>query len=117
MDSAGTERLLVQSSVGAGGSASQLPDFFGFVTKVLLAKPLADHNQQEALVQSSTLDWTIVRPAGLTNKEPTEKWTALEMQDPGKLKGSIPRRDLAAFMLQVLEDDATIGKALGVSSQ
>ena len=57
-----------------------------------------------------------MRPAGLTNKEPTEKWTALEMQDPGKLKGSIPRRDLVAFMLQEVEDDATIGKALGVAA-
>lgn len=115
MEAAGTKRLLVQSSLGAGGSASQLPRFAGFVTTLILAKPLADHNQQEAVVHGSSLDWTIVRPTGLTNKEPIERWTALETTDDGILTGSIPRRDLAAFMLQSLEDDTTIGKALGIS--
>ena len=115
MQAAGTKRLLVQSSLGAGGSASQLPRVAGFITTLILAKPLADHNQQEAVVQDSSLDWTLVRPTGLTNKEPNNSWTALETTDDGLLKGSIPRRDLAAFMLQALEDDATIGKAFGVS--
>lgn len=115
MEAAGTKRLLVQSSSGAGDSGSQLPALVGLITKAVLAKPLADHNQQEAVVQSSALDWTIVRPTGLTDKEPVNEWTALEVTDDGKLKGSIPRRDLAAFMLQASQDDTTIGKALGIS--
>lgn len=117
MEAVGTKRLLVQSSLGAGGSASQLPRVAGLITTMVLAKPLADHNQQEAVVHGSSLDWTIVRPTGLTNKEPIGSWTALKTTDDGTLKGSIPRRDLAAFMLQSLQDDTTIGKALGISSQ
>lgn len=117
MEAAGTRHLLVQSSLGAGGSSSQLPGFFGFVTKVLLAKPLADHDQQEAVVQRATLDWTIVRPTALTDKEPLGRWSALAVTDAGKLTGSIPRGDLASFMLEALEDDSTIGKALGISSR
>lgn len=116
MQEAGVRRLVVQSSLGAGDSGSQLPGPLGLITRVLLAKPLADHNEQESAVQGSGLDWTIVRPTGLTDKDPAGTWRALEPGDSGKLKGSIPRRDLAACLLGILTDDSTIGKALGVSS-
>ena len=45
----------------------------------------------------------------------TGTWRALEVSDEGTLSGSIPRGDVAACMLVSLGDDATIGKALGVS--
>lgn len=117
MQSAGVKRLIVQSSLGAGGSASQLPAPFGFITKLLLAKPLADHESQEAIVKQSTLDWTILRPTGLNDKQPTGDWLELEIGDATKLKGSIPRADVAACTLRALNDNSTIGKALGISSR
>lgn len=116
MQQTGRRRLVVQSSLGAGDSASQLPVFLRPVMAVLLAKPLADHNVQESAVAGSGLDWTIVRPTGLTNKPATGHWKALEVSSDAKLGGSISRADLAAVLLNVLEDDSTIGKALGVSS-
>ncbi|WP_449373698.1 NAD(P)-dependent oxidoreductase [Arthrobacter psychrolactophilus] len=58
MESAGVSRLVVQSSLGAGDSASQLPAVMRFITTLVLAKPLADHNEQEAAVMNSGLDWT-----------------------------------------------------------
>ncbi|MET4058509.1 uncharacterized protein YbjT (DUF2867 family) [Arthrobacter sp. UYP6] len=116
MQKAGVHRLLVQSSLGAGDSGSQMPAPLRLVMRTVLAKALADHNEQEAAVQSSGLDWSIVRPTGLTDKEPTGTWKALETGDDGRMGGSIPRRDLAACMLGILTDDSTIGKALGVSS-
>ena len=42
---------------------------------------------------------------------------ALRVGDPGTLRNSIPRADLAAGMLDALGDDATIGAFLGVSSR
>ena len=116
MQQHGVRRLLVQSSLGAGDSGSQMPGPLRLVMKAALAKPLADHDEQEAAVTASGLDWTIVRPTGLTDKEPKGSWRAHVVGDGGKLGGSIPRRDLAAFMLQALTDDALIGKAPGVSS-
>lgn len=110
------QRLMVQSSLGAGDSGSQMPAPLRMAMKVALAKPLADHNEQEAAVQSSGLDWTIVRPTGLTDKDPTGSWQALQTSQPGTLRGSIPRADLAACMLGLLEDAGSIGKAVGVSS-
>lgn len=112
----GVRRLVIQSSVGAGDSASQLPTPLRQLMSMLLAKPLADHTQQEAAAMASGLDWTIVRPTGLTDKPALGAWRALEVSDPGHLRGSIPRADLAACLLGVLQDDATIGKAIGVSS-
>lgn len=115
MQEAGVSRILVQSSLGAGDSASQLPGPLRLITRVLLAKPLSDHNEQESLVKGSGLDWTIVRPTGLTNKPATGSWRAFEVESDGKLQGSIPRGDLAALMFDILGDDSAIGKALGVS--
>lgn len=113
MRDAGVRRLVVQSSLGAGDSAAQMPAPLRLLMRVVLAKALADHNEQEALVRNSGLDWTVLRPTGLTDKEPTGTWKALTTDDDGRLGGSIPRRDLAACMLQVLSDNSTVGKALG----
>ena len=116
MQKEGVRRLVVQSSLGAGDSGSQLPGPLRVIMRVVLAKALADHNGQESAVKASGLDWTIVRPTGLTNKEPSGNWKAQETGDDGTLGGSIPRRDLASCLLGVLADGSTIGKALGVSS-
>lgn len=115
MKNEGVKRLIVQSSVGAGDSMSQLPPLMRPIVKVMLSKALADHNEQEAAVKKSGLDWTILRPTSLTDKEPTGSWTTLEVGQEGKVEGSLARQDLAALMLECIDDDSTIGKALGVS--
>lgn len=116
MQEAGVRRLLVQSSLGAGRSAAQVPVLLRWVIRAALAKPLADHNEQEAAVMASGLDWTIIRPTGLTEKPPIGTWRALEESDEGRLGGTIPRADLAAYMLQLLQDGSGAGKAVGISS-
>lgn len=116
MQTVGVRRLVVQSSLGAGDSGSQLPVPLRQVMKVLLAKPLADHNEQEAVVRGSGLDWTIVRPTGLKNSPALGSWKALEVADGGVLGGTIPRADLAAFLMEVIGEEATVGKAFGISS-
>lgn len=115
MQAAGARRLLVQSSLGAGDSGSQLPGALGLLTKFALAKPLADHDEQEVAVRESGLDWTIVRPTGLTGKLPTGRWRTAEVGQPTKLSSSIARADLAAAMLGFITDDSKIGKAVGVA--
>lgn len=116
MQQTSVRRLVVQSSLGAGDSGSQMPAALRLVMKVALAGPLADHDEQERAVTASGLDWTVVRPTGLTDKAPLGRWRALQVSDPGALGGTIPRADLAAFLLQVLQDDAAAGKAYGISS-
>ncbi|MFD1375652.1 NAD(P)-dependent oxidoreductase [Micrococcus antarcticus] len=116
MQANGPQRLLIQSSLGAGNSGSQLPGVIGLISKMLLAKPLADHTEQEKLVEDSGLDWSIVRPTGLGSKPALGKWTALQVGEPGRLGGSITRDDLAAFMLETLQSNQSISKGYGVSN-
>lgn len=116
MKQSGARRLIIQSSLGAGDSEKQLPVPLRQLMKVLLAKPLADHDQQEKVVQESGLDWTIVRPTGLKNSPAQGTWRAHEVAAGETLGATIPRGDLAAFMVTVLGDDSTIGKAFGISS-
>lgn len=116
MQETGARRLVIQSSLGAGDSGKQLHVPLRQLMKVLLAKPLADHNEQEAVVQDSGLEWTIVRPTGLKSADALGTWRAHEVSDGETLGGTIPRADLAAYLLEVVEDDSTIGKAFGISS-
>lgn len=116
MQDAGVRRVVVQSTLGAGDSAAQLPAPMRLMTRIALAKPLADHNGQEQAVRGFGLDWSIVRPAGLTNKPPTHNWRVLQAAESGKVYGSIPRGDLAACLLGIVQDDATIGKSLSLGN-
>lgn len=115
MASTGATRLVIQSSLGAGDSARHMPPVLRGIMRLALASALADHEEQEAVVRDSTLDWTIVRPTGLTDKPATGAWRALESADDGHLGGTIARADLAAFMLTLLDDDAAIGKSFSIS--
>ena len=116
MSGVGVRRLVVQSSLGAGDSGAQMPLPLRLLMKVVLAKPLADHDEQESAVRASGLDWTIVRPTGLTSKPATGRWQALQVGESGTLGGTIPRADLAAYLLEAISDDTLVGRAVGISS-
>jgi len=106
-------RVVVHSSLGVGDSMRFLPKGFALVGSLVLRKALADHAEQEDLVRASGRPWTIVRPGGLTDKPATGRIVALE--EPAPLTSVIPRADVAAFILDCLEDPATSGRtyALG----
>lgn len=116
MRTAGVKRIVVHSSLGAGDSAQQMKQPLRWIAQKTLAKPLADHNEQEELVTASGLDWTIVRPSGLRDTPGTGKYKALEVGQEGHLGGSISRSDVAAFILEALNTPSTIGKAIGLST-
>ncbi|MFF2410071.1 SDR family oxidoreductase [Streptomyces sp. NPDC058092] len=101
---AGVRRYVVVSSMGAG------PDHPGDDTfdAYLRAKGAAD-----AYVRSRTaLDWTILRPGMLTNDAGTG--TVLLAASTGR--GPVPRDDVAAALLELLETPATAGLTLELIS-
>lgn len=108
-------RLVVQTSLGAGDSARQLPWLQSIVAPRLLASALADHDAQEDLVRASGLDWTIVRPAGLTNGPVTRSWRTLRSTDQGRVNGRVSRGDVAAYLLHCLTDDGTLRAEIALS--
>lgn len=60
----------------------------------------------DTALRDSGLDWTIIRPGGLTDDPGTGRVRlAAEVPD-----GSIPRADVAAVLVAALRDDRTIGR-------
>ncbi len=60
------ERLVILSAAGVGESWRQVPLLVRVLFRMLLRNIHADHTAQEALVRTSSMDWTIVRAAILT---------------------------------------------------
>lgn len=66
----------------------------------------------DAALRESGLDWTIVRPGGLTDDQGTGR---VELA-PKVARSSIPRADVAAVLAACLDDDRTIGSQWEVVS-
>ncbi|MRK00416.1 NAD(P)H-binding protein [Aeromicrobium sp. S22] len=66
----------------------------------------------DVALRESSLDWTIVRPGGLTDDPGTGSITLAEKVD----RGQIPRADVAALIAAVLPDRSTYGKQWEVIS-
>lgn len=73
----------------------------------------ADMTRMEEVIRASGLDWTILRPPRLTDKAATGRYrTAIN----GGVRGgySIARADLAAAILALLDDPATLRAAIAI---
>lgn len=109
----GPGRIIVVSSLGVGESKDQVPFAFKMLMKTVLKKPMEDKERQEAAVKASGLDWTIVRPGGLTNGPATGKYKS--GLDAKITAGQVARADVAAFVLQQLTDDTYLHKAPAIT--
>lgn len=94
-------RLIVITSLGVGDSINQVPLFFKVLIKTALKKVIAAKNEQETMIRQSDLDWTIIRPAGLTDGPATGSYTT--GTDKSITAGQVSRADVADFMLKELE--------------
>jgi len=109
MEQESVARFIYLSSFGAGDSRRYMPQPIRFlIADIMLLVPLADHNTNESRITKSQLNWTIVRPGGLTNGAKTDNLKhGCEMT---KIKGSlsISRSNVAAFLFnQVSNKDYT----------
>ena len=116
MQDAGVRRLIVHSSLGAGDSMSLMAAPVRMFARTVLGKALADHDEQEAAVEGSGLDWTILRPGGLTDDPATGAYVAQATTEGRSMKNRISRADVAAHILQVLDDPASFGQALAMGT-
>lgn len=71
-----------------------------------------DMERMEAVVSASSLDWTIVRPPGLTDEPGTGYATAENWVDGAYCA----RNDLAAMLLDQLDDDRFVRRIAAVST-
>lgn len=113
MQAAGPRRLIVVSSVGVGDSRDKVPFAFKLLMNTVLRAAMQDKEKQEAAVRASGLDWTIVRPVGLTDEPATG---AYRITDGDNLRGGrVARADVAAFVVQQLDSAEYVGKTPAVS--
>ncbi len=106
------ERLVVLSAAGVGDSWGQVSLLARVMFRTLLRNIYADHAAQEAIVRASSLDWTIVRAAILSDDPATGRTTAT---NTGKIV-RIGRADLAGFLVKEADERAYSREAISVTS-
>ncbi|MGW4382196.1 SDR family oxidoreductase [Kitasatospora sp. NPDC004531] len=105
-EAAGVRRFVVVSSMGTDREPPKGTD--PVFAAYLRAKAAAD-----AEVRSrSGLDWTILRPGGLTDQPGTGRVKLGESTG----HGTVPRDDVAAVLVALLDEPATVGRTLELIS-
>jgi putative NADH-flavin reductase len=102
---AGTKRVVVLSALGSGPTAahaSMVPRLFG---RLLMSTLVADKAVADDLITASGLNWTLVRPAVLTNGPHTGSYRAVTVPNR-KVGDRVSRADVADFMLRAATDDS-----------
>jgi putative NADH-flavin reductase len=101
MRASGVRRISVISAAGVGDSRPvlNLPMRF-LVATSNVGVAYADLERVEAVLRESLLDWQAVRPTTLTHKPATRRVRQTERYPA---TATIPREDVAAFMLEELE--------------
>ena len=116
MEKLGVKRFVCESSLGIGDSKGQLGALYNYVVIPLLLRNIfADKEVQERIIQSSALDWVIVRPALLTNGPRTGVYRSGFGSRDNSIQAKISRADVAEFMLAQTGSDLYLRKAPGVS--
>jgi len=111
----GVSRLICLSAWGVGESKDRLPFVFKHIILPLLMKEeYEDKEAQEQLIRQSNLDWTIVRPARLTNG-PCRGRYRMQASLEFSSQSSISRADVANCMLKQLTSSTFRQKCLEVS--
>jgi len=108
------KRLLVISAMGVGESWNSLSLINKFFFAALMKSTRKDHEGQEAAVKASGLEWTIIRPSGLTNEPRTGVYNVGE--NIHSKTSQIARADVADLTLNELENRSLIGKAVTITN-
>ncbi|MES2794734.1 MAG: NAD(P)H-binding protein [Bacteroidota bacterium] len=96
------EKLIVISAWGVDDTKKNLPFWFRWLVDYSNIKyGYLGHEEQEKLLQNSDLNWTSVRPVGLTNFEKNEEIQTSQNNFP-KPNLTISRKSVAQFMLDIL---------------
>ncbi|HTK20215.1 MAG TPA: NAD(P)H-binding protein [Mucilaginibacter sp.] len=97
------KRIVITTAWGVAETRKDIPFWFRWlIDNSNIRYPYRGHEEQEALLKASNLDWTIVRPVGLTDSEKIREIKVTFDRQP-KPSLTISRRNVALFMLDALE--------------
>lgn len=111
----GVRRLIVTSMIGEGSSKANTPIYDRLLLATFLRGADKDKAAMESAVQSSDLDWTILRPAILGDGPALGN---VRVYDAGTSEKAhkITRSDLAAFMVTQLSSDDYLHQAVTIAN-
>lgn len=113
----GVDRLIVQSTLGAHESWSNLNFFWKRIMFGGLLRPVfKDHELQEQLVRASGLNWTIVRPSAFAEGPATDAYKIGFAPSERNLALTITRADIARFLSRQLADLSFARRAVAISN-
>ena len=104
----GISRIVATSSQGVAEDWARInPIMRGLVKVSNIKAGFEDHNGVDAVMRASDVDWTLVRAVALTDKPAKGPLRAAE-RGTEKPAAFVNRDDLAAFLLDTVEQDAWI---------
>ena len=106
------ERIIYTASAGIH---KEIPGVSGKLVMFMLKNPLKDHRAAVDYIQANRLNYTIVRPMGLTDQPFTGKYRESASSVPEKSR-TIPRADVAHFILKALTDPNYNHASIGIAT-
>ena len=102
---------------GAGESKNYVPWLVKMFLKYFLKDVYADKTKMEEIITHSDLNWTVVRPGRLLDKELTEKYRIENKLFKGINIGGINRADVADFLIKQAEKQPELKKYIAISEK
>jgi len=110
------KRIIITTAWGVSETKKDIPLWFRWlIDHSNISYPYRDHEVQEKLLEHSNLDWTAVRPAGLTNSAKI-KDVLVSFNNSPKPGLTISRQNVARFMIDCLQKDLYVKESPVVSS-
>lgn len=103
----GVKHVVVISSIGVGNSRNALMWLF----RLLMGPVLRAKEKSENFIRASGIDYTIIRPGGLTDTPLTGN---IAFSEGGKISGRITREEVARVCVAALTDPALKNRTLEV---
>ena len=99
------KRLIITTAWGVAETRGDIPFWFRWlIDNSNIKYPYTDHERQEGLLKASDLEWTVVRPVGLTDSH-KNKEIKVSLDNQPRPSLTISRLNVARFMLDVLEQN------------
>ena len=112
MQKHGVGRIVYTASAGID---KELPGISGKLMMGVLKNALRDHRAAVDIIEAHGLNYTIVRPMGLTNDSFTGEYRESRTSVPEKSK-TIPRADVAHFIIKALTDAQYERTSIGIAT-
>ncbi len=109
------KRVIITTAWGVSETKKDIPFWFRWlVDHSNISYPYRDHEVQEELLKHSSLDWTAVRPAGLTNSTKI-KDVVVSFNNSPKPGLAVSRQNVARFMVDCLKNNLYVKQSPVVS--